>query len=85
LAAAIKDWELLDRAVEQEISDQRNLVDWWTEHVSKAHGGNRKIKFADRTNLIEWAEKLSGLPDHKVSKWRKALKGDLAKYAEHPS
>jgi hypothetical protein len=32
-ASAVRDWDLLDRAVEQQISDQRNLVEWWDEHV----------------------------------------------------
>jgi hypothetical protein len=34
-ARAVRDWDLLDRAVEQQISDQRNLVEWWDKHVQK--------------------------------------------------
>src|SRR6516164_3847760 len=33
-ARAIKDWDTLRDAVDQQISDQRNLVEWWSEHVS---------------------------------------------------
>jgi hypothetical protein len=40
-ACAVRDWDLLDRAVEQQISDQRNLVEWWDTHVQKVGSGKR--------------------------------------------
>jgi hypothetical protein len=40
-ARAVHDWDLLDRAVEQQISDQRNLVEWWDKHVQPAGGSKR--------------------------------------------
>jgi hypothetical protein len=40
-ARAVRDWDLLDRAVEQQISDQRNLVEWWDENVQPKGGGKR--------------------------------------------
>jgi hypothetical protein len=38
-ARAVRDWDLLDRAVEQQISDQRNLVEWWDKHVQRRGSG----------------------------------------------
>jgi hypothetical protein len=43
-AAAVKDWEMLDRAVEQQIADQRNLVEWWDENTFEHGKGGKRGK-----------------------------------------
>ena len=77
-ARAIKDWDTLRDAVDQQISDQRNLVEWWSEHVSVRHGpghGAEGLKNADRRSLMskDIAEQESGIAQQKVSKWRKLI------------
>lgn len=83
LAAAVRDWALLDDAVDQQISDQRNLVEWWGENVSVRHASGTE-KNADRrsTLSVEAAQDISGIEQQKVSKWRKALNGDLREYRD---
>lgn len=74
-ARAIKDWALLDEAVEQQIKDQRRFVEWWDVNVGVRHGpGGRKgegAKNAELRSLMSMAkaEKLSGISQQKVSRW----------------
>jgi phage N-6-adenine-methyltransferase len=82
-ARAVKDWDLLDQAVDQEVSDQRCLVEWWGEHVSVRESPGRsghKSSLDRGTISLENAEDISGIANQKVSKWRKALNGDLDEY-----
>jgi phage N-6-adenine-methyltransferase len=79
-ARAILDWDMLDQAVDQEIGDQQNLVTWWDESVRKGRP-KKEESFQDREKLyFEDAERISGIPDGKVSKWRGHLKGDRDEY-----
>jgi phage N-6-adenine-methyltransferase len=90
-AAAVKNWEALDDAVEQEISDQRDLTEWWfgvpndAEKPRHVRGrGNPSIR-ADRGELEisePDAEEFSGIPHQKVGRWRKALRGDVDDYRD---
>lgn len=79
-AAAVRDWELLDQAVDQEISDQYNLVEWWNTSVPR---GRPEKTISDREIFsAEEAEKHCGFSPLKISRWRKALSGDLDEYRE---
>jgi hypothetical protein len=63
-------WNLLDQAVDQQISDQRNLVAWWNKHVSVRHRpGRGGVKLAADRALIprDRAEKISGMPTKKFA------------------
>jgi ParB family chromosome partitioning protein len=78
-AAAVLDWDMLDRAVEQEISDQRNLVEWWAKNVQRQ---GPKIIADPRLFTVPELEDISGIGDHKVSRWRTALNGDPEEYSK---
>jgi phage N-6-adenine-methyltransferase len=87
-AEAVRDWEMLKDAVDQEISDQQNLDEWWygvagnpdkRRHVRPAgQGNNADLGYF----LVEEAEKLSGIPQQKISRWHAALKGNREEYAD---
>lgn len=82
-ARKIKDWSLLQRAIEEKISDQIALVTWWDENVTpRLHSGRGKMS-ADRRTIISLAqaEELTGIANQQVSKWRKRLQ-DTKKYQE---
>jgi hypothetical protein len=40
-AKRIREWEALERAVDQKITEQQQFVAWWYANVSVNHGGNR--------------------------------------------
>src|SRR5262249_37034908 len=48
-ARAVQDWDTLYDAVEQQIKDQRNLVEWWSTNVS-VREKNRKLR-VDRATV----------------------------------
>jgi ParB family chromosome partitioning protein len=79
-AAAVKDWEALDEAVDQEISDWRHLVEWYDKHVlpgqSPGRGGNKSRQ--DRAVIIreDEVEDITGVAGRKVRRWRELLKDD---------
>jgi hypothetical protein len=80
-ARAIKDWALLDKAVDQQIEDQRTFVDWWDVNVGVRESPGRSKSNADRRSIMSLAkaEKLSRIPQQKVSRWRGRL-GDIGGY-----
>ena len=59
--------------------DQRNLVEWWREHVS-VRESNRKANRGPGSLSLEDAEDFSGIAQQKVLRWRKALRGDIDEY-----
>jgi hypothetical protein len=79
LAAAVKDWKLLEDAVDAKIGEQEALVDWWKQSVR----GKGKSNVSDRDTLISVteAEERSGFRHDQVSRWRTRLK-DSDKYRE---
>jgi phage N-6-adenine-methyltransferase len=79
-ARAIQDWDSLDEAVEQQISDQRNLVEWWDSNVRKP--GPIEINAEPRLFTREQAESITGISQQTVSKWRKHIAGDLDAYRD---
>jgi phage N-6-adenine-methyltransferase len=76
-AKKLKDWPLLERAVDEKIEQQREFVGWWETIVTPNKGGDRKSEnqSARSTTLIcEDAENLTGISKEQVSKWRRWLK-----------
>jgi ParB family chromosome partitioning protein len=77
LAAAVKDWQLLEDAVDAKIGEQKALVDWWDAHVRAA---GRQPKNADHALISRpTAEERSGFRQDQVSRWRSRL-SDTDKY-----
>lgn len=80
-AKRVKDWPLLERAVDQKLEDQTEFVRWWQENVSSGHGGARRgdqVRGSAHLKLAD-AEDLSGISHQQVSKWAKWLR-DQDKY-----
>jgi DNA N-6-adenine-methyltransferase (Dam) len=75
-AKRVKDWPLLEKAIDQKIEDQTEFVGWWQKHVTpRKHLNRHNVDNADRHGLaLERAEKLTGIKQPKVSKWAKRLK-----------
>jgi hypothetical protein len=81
-AAKVKNWPLLEEAVDAKIEDQEEFVGWWNENVGAGYGGDRS-KVTDRVTLTsrENAEAFTGITRMQVSRWRKHL-ADKPKYRE---
>lgn len=81
-AKSVKDWPLLEHAVDQKIEDQIEFVRWWDEKVSIHHGAGRGKKSADLgTFSMKNAEETTGISNQQVSKWRSRIK-DVEKYRD---
>ena len=73
-AKRVKDWPLLEQAVDAKIEEQREFVAWWEKHVTPVHGagrGNKNIPERRPFSLAE-LEKRTGISNQQVSRWRKA-------------
>ena len=58
----VKDWPLLERAVEEKVAEQAEFVRWWTETVGANHGAGRGKKNADLGSFsAEEAERQPGI------------------------
>lgn len=80
-AKRVKDWPMLERAIEVKLEEQVEFVAWWEKVVSVRHGagrGNKKSSDPATFSMTD-AEKLSGIKNEQVSKWRRRLK-DFDKY-----
>jgi ParB family chromosome partitioning protein len=72
-AKQIKDWPLLERAVDEKIEQQREFVGWWDGAITPNR--TRKSVVAERPQLnCDRAEELTGITKEQVSKWRRWLK-----------
>lgn len=83
-AETVKDWPLLEEAVDRKIEDQEEFCRWWRENVSANHGagrGNKKVADSETFLSAEQAEHHTGIGKVQVSRWRKRLK-DKDKYRE---
>lgn len=78
-AKQIKDWPLLERAIDEKIEQQQEFVQWWRETISSRHGGDRKSRTANGVLDVPKAEELTGITQQQVSKWASRLK-DIPKY-----
>jgi hypothetical protein len=73
-AKRIKDWPLLEQAVDQKIEEQAEFVTWWSKNVSANQGARTDISVDKRKGLgMSEAEKATGISNQQVSKWAKRL------------
>jgi len=77
-AKRVKDWPLLEQAVDMKLEEQSEFVQWWRENV---RNGRPSKTNAGRGYFLEEAEKLTGIKQQTVSKWAKLL-ADKEKYRE---
>lgn len=69
MAARLKDWPLLESAINEKIAQQIDFVGWWRDNVRRAGQGNN----AEPRYFVEEAERLTGLSQQQTSRWRKQL------------
>jgi len=69
-AKRMKDWPLLERAVDEKVEEQAEFVRWWADTI---RGKGKKRNNADPGYFVEDAEKLTGISQQQVSKWAKRL------------
>lgn len=77
-AKRVKDWPLLEQAVDAQIDLQTEFVAWWREKVTPGQSPGRKGKSnAVRGSILDvsQAEEATGISQQQVSKWAKRLKG----------
>src|SRR5215469_2561931 len=79
-ARKVKDWPLLNDAVDAKIEDQAEFVRWWDAKV-RINQGTRTDLNAERGLSRNIAEADTGISQQQVSRWRKNL-ADPAKYRE---
>ena len=73
-AKKVKDWPLLEKAIDAKVEEQEEFVRWWRETVTPGHGGDRG-KIPDRGSWSsEKAEELTGITPQQVSRWKEKLK-----------
>jgi hypothetical protein len=83
-AARIKDWPLLEQAIDLKIEQQHEFVhDWWGKKVSGRHrpgrGGAEELSAERGLISAAEAERITGIAHQQVARWRKCL-ADEAKY-----
>lgn len=73
-ATKIKNWPLVEDAIDQKIDEQEEFVRWWRERVTPDKG-KRSDLHADRgVSSATRAEELTGITQQQVSRWRSKLK-----------
>jgi ParB family chromosome partitioning protein len=70
-AKRVKDWPLLEDAIDKKLEDQDEFIRWWQEKVRRA--GNPSISADPRELTASVAEELTGITHQQVSKWGKWL------------
>lgn len=80
-AAKVKNWPLVEDAVDEKIKDQAEFVSWRDQKVRRP-GNQPIITDTDIIGLsVEAMTEMTGITPMQVSRWRKGLK-DIQKYRE---
>lgn len=72
LAEKLRDWPLLEKAIDAKLDEQDDVVNWWRANVTPNKGGDRRSNQCDRpVTLVTCAEAESRLEITKkqVSRW----------------
>lgn len=76
-AKRVKDWPLLEQAVDQKIEEQAEFVEWWRDSVQSRGNPAKKgedLKNADLRSLtLTEIEELTKISQQQVSKWAKRI------------
>ena len=70
-ATDLKDWSLLDHAVDAKIAEINDFVAWWKENVRT--GGNQPSNADPRLMKLEEVVQLTGVSQQQIVRWRKRL------------
>lgn len=83
-AAKVKDWPLLEDAIDAKIEDQAAFVAWWDQTVRRPGGDKRSDTIVSRPDSMTCSDSLeasTGIKKMQVSRWRKHL-ADKPQYRE---
>ncbi len=83
-ASKVREWPLVEQAIDAKIEDQSEFVRWWDEKVGVRHGMNRHTVLDNSDPELssrEKAENQAGITQVQVSRWRKHL-ADKPKYRD---
>jgi hypothetical protein len=74
-AKRMQNWELLKEAIDEKIAQQQEFCIWWTANVTPGHGAGRGHKNnSERSSFSRAeAEKLTGILQQQVARWKKRL------------
>src|SRR4051812_17557322 len=75
-AKRLKEWPLLEQAVDAKIEEQQRFAAWWVGSVTARHGGP-KSRVRGTCSLAD-AEQMTGMSNQRVSDLRTALKAPEA-------
>ena len=71
-AKRVKDWPLLEQAVDAKLEHQAEFVGWWREKV-RGDGRPSKTVSVRGQLTVESAEELTGISKQQVSRWASKL------------
>jgi hypothetical protein len=74
-ARRIKDWAMLEQAVDAKIAEQIKFIAWWYANVSINYGGDRKHHQVSGSRYLPYreAERLTGMKQPRISELRQRL------------
>ena len=76
-AIKLKDWPLLEEAVERKLDEQEEFVRWWREKVRRPGRNNSDLNYFSVDNAEAW----TGISQVQVARWNKRLQ-DRAAYRD---
>jgi len=68
-ATEVKDWPLLDEAIDAKLDQQSRIVVWWSETVRRPGQGNNQ----ERGYFVSDAERDTQITQQQISRWNKSL------------
>lgn len=71
-AAEVKDWPLLEEAIDAKLDQQSKFCAWWEQTVRRK-GGERWVDNAERGYQVPDAERDTQITQQQVSRWNKSL------------
>ena len=77
-AHRLQDWPLLETAVEKKVDEIAEFVAWWDGAVTP-NRAQKSVNAERRLQTADEAEKLTGITQQQVSRWRTRLK-DRSKF-----
>lgn len=69
-AKRVKDWPLLEKAIEKKLEDQVAFVAWWDQNVTPNRTPDRSNRSVTSTKDVE---RLTGITKMQVCRWRRRL------------
>lgn len=82
VAARLRDWKLLDKAIRLKIADQRKFIDKHWDPRLALNNAKPKLRPSGSVVSLSQLEAASGIRQPQVSRWRAGLRDEAAYHAE---